>query len=43
MSGNDLQPLEEEISKEDDDSIIIKVDIQKINNAKQSQQQTHAN
>lgn len=30
MSGNDLQPLEEEISKEDDDSIIIKVDIQKV-------------
>lgn len=32
MSGNDLQPLEEEISKEDDDSIIIKVDIQKNSN-----------
>lgn len=29
MSGNDLQPLEEEISKEDDDSIIVRVDIQK--------------
>jgi len=27
MSGNDLQPLEEEISKEEDDSIIVKVDV----------------
>lgn len=24
MSGNDLQPLEEEVSKEEDDSLFIK-------------------
>ncbi|CDW76572.1 UNKNOWN [Stylonychia lemnae] len=29
MSGSDLCPLQEEVSKEDDDSVIIKVDVQK--------------
>jgi hypothetical protein len=27
MSGNDLQPLEEEVSKEEDESMVIKVEV----------------
>ena len=26
MNGNDLQPLEEEVSKEEDESLMIKLD-----------------
>jgi hypothetical protein len=26
MSGNDLQPLEEEVSKEEDESVLLKAD-----------------
>jgi hypothetical protein len=31
MNGNDLQPLEEEVSKEEDEPIIFKIDSHKEN------------